>query len=596
MMRWILLTLFTGIPTLAQAQADTLLVHKGDSLEQIKKYDEAIVFYTKAIKLNPKNEKAYRGRGYIYRTQNKMKLAEPDFLTALKLNPGCIKCLINLSFIKIALADTAAAAKYLEQAVATDNKSSIAYSYRGRLRFDQNKNTEAMNDFNKAIQLDSTNADAFYFRALLYIQLEDYESGAKDLSATIRLAPEFSNAWYQRGIYYANKQQWDQALNDFTKAAAIDSLNSNYYNYIANVYLYKNEPVEAIKYYSKAIALDKNNYEAIFYRATATYRMENMDASCADLALMKSRLPAKIKDEQLQILKDDMESQLADYCDTSFAGYYYQRGVAAYNLGQFLKAIEWYDKGLKKFPAHFMMTDFKGNAFLSLNRNAEAEEWYTKALVLKGNALREIMQSPNYKNADAATQKMFTQSVEASTYSSRAEARAGLGNAKAALDDANSAIGLMPQGMPEAEYLFNTRGIIYLNQNDNSNALSDFNKALQINPDFSGGYVNRAMVKINLAYKTKYIVRSFSLQNRNINARFDLPALKKETVNKDNLEAALSDCNKAIQADANNANAWYTRAVVKLLLGEGDYCYDLFKAEKLGSEQAVRMIGENKCR
>jgi Tfp pilus assembly protein PilF len=132
--------------------------------------------------------------------------------------------------------------------------------------------------------------------------------------------------------------------------------------------------------------------------------------------------------------------------------------------------------------------------------------------------------------------------------------------------------------------------------NDNGNALSNFNKAIQISPDFSGAYVNRAMVKINLAFKTKIVAGSFSIQNRNINARFDIPVLRKETMNKDNLEAALSDCNKAIQVDSKNANAWQVRAAIKLLLGEGDYCYDLLKAEQLGSSQATQMIAENKCR
>lgn len=582
--------------TSAYAQADSLLVKKADSLAAAGRQDEAVALYSKLLKQNPKNEKALRGRGFVYMQQQKLKLSEADLKAALLLNPRCSNCYVNLALVHYSMHDSAGAFKAMNDAVKTDDKNTYAYLSRGQLYLYAGNTDAAMNDLNRVLSIDSTNSDAYYNRASVYIELKQEESAFADLCSAIRLAPRFAKAWFSRGIYYANRQQWDDALYNFNKAAVMDSTNSSYFTNIANVYLYKNDPSGAKKYYSKALALDKNNYEALYYRATASYRLEDMDASCEDLRLLISRLPAATADQELLSLKEDVEGQLAEYCDTSSPGYYYQRGVAAYNLQQFEKAVAWYDKGMTKFPGSYMMNDFKGNALLALGRNEEAETAYTKALSLQRGLEQEVKNSRSYKNENAAAQSLFVVSTVAFTYSARAEARANLGNSRQALEDAESAVKLVSDKTPSAENIYNTRGIVYLGMNDNSNALSSFNKAIQINPSFSSAYINRAIVKINLAYKTKIATRFVSISSRNINASFDLPSLKKETINRGNLEAALSDCNKAIQLEQDKANAWYIRAIIKILLGESDFCYDLLKAQQLGAAGAAALIAENNCR
>jgi tetratricopeptide (TPR) repeat protein len=595
-MQFLLIILISGLCSSLQAQADTVLVKKGDSLAIAKKTEEAIALYTRAIKINPKNEKAYRGRGRSYMDQNKYKPAESDYKIALQLNPKCSNCLANMGLIKFSLYDTIAALKYADEAIKIDDKNSYGYEVRGRINFYKDKNSEALIDFNRAIYLDSLNAQAFYFRALVLIKMEEFEKGVNDLSVTTRLAPAFAHAWYQRGIYYANNQQWNEALRDFSQAAALDSNNSNYQTYIANVYLNIADPATAYTYYSKAVKLNDKNFEAHYYKSVAAYRMEEMDNSCVCLRAMQSKLPAKIEDDGLIELQSAMNEQLKEYCDTNFSAFYYQRGIAAYNKGEYAGAIEWYNEGLRKFPGHFMMTSFRGNANLARREYKEAENDYTGTLGLTDHLDTELKEASSYKDEVASTQKTLREAMIAFVYSNRAEVRFNMNNPKGAEADIETALKMMPADTPEKEYFYNIRGILYLSENDNSNALNYFNKAIQANPGFVSAYINRALVKINLAYKIRVISTGFFIQNKNINTRFDLPLLKKTTVNRDNLGAALADCNKAIQIDGKNSYAYQIRAYIKLLLGESDYCYDLLKAEQLGSTEATALINEQKCR
>ena len=580
----------------AFAQPEAALLKKADSLFASQKMDEANAIFTKILKQNPKSEKALKGRAYIFFSQQKWKLAETDYRQVLQLNASCITCYANLSLIKLFTNDTIAASKLVADGLKMDSKSPGLFTGRGRIHFYEEKYDLALQDYQTAIELDSNNAGAYYYKGLLNYRVEEFEKGAADFTKVIRIDSSVADAWFQRGIFFANGQNWDAALSDFTNASKRDSLNSSYVSYAANVYLYKEDPAAAYALYSKAVLLDDKNYEAHYYKSTAAYRMEDMDLSCSCLKTMQSKLPAKIDDEQFTALQNEMNGQLRGYCDTNYAGYYYQRGIAAYNKGQYAKSLQWYNSGLKKTPGHFMMTNFRGNTYLAMGLSKEAEEDYTASLTLTANIDKELNEATSYKDEDPAKQKMYRESVITFTYSSRAEARINNGKQKDAEADAETALKMMPVEMPEKETVYNIRGMLYLFDNDNSNALSFFNKAIQANPGFVPAYINRALVKINLAYKTKVISQGFSIQNKNISTRFDLPTLKKTTVNRDNLGAALVDCSKAIQLDAKSSLAYQVRATIKLLLGEGDYCYDLLKAEQLGSKEATIMISEQKCR
>jgi tetratricopeptide (TPR) repeat protein len=232
-----------------------------------------------------------------------------------------------------------------------------------------------------------------------------------------------------------------------------------------------------------------------------------------------------------------------------------------------------------------------------MGRNKEAYDDYTASLLLTDNLDRELREgSTGYKDETPAAQKDNITSFIAFTYSSRAETRINMGDVKGAKQDAETAVKMMPAEMPEKENVYITCGIVALADNDNGNALSYFNKAIQANPSFVPAYINRALVKMNLAYKTRVIGSYIGIQNKNISARFDLPVMKKTIEKRDNLEAALADCNKAIQIDPKSGHAYHIRAVIKILLNEGDYCYDLLKAEQLGYQEATVLLNEQKCR
>ena len=80
-----------GIAKSLWAQDNEQYIEEGESQDSIKKYKEAIKDFTKAIELNPKNDKYFYKRGVFQESLKKDKKAIKDFSKAIELNPKCIK-------------------------------------------------------------------------------------------------------------------------------------------------------------------------------------------------------------------------------------------------------------------------------------------------------------------------------------------------------------------------------------------------------------------------------------------------------------------------------------------------------------------------
>jgi len=119
------------------------------------------------------------------------------------------------------------------------------------------------------------------------------------------------------------------------------------------------------------------------------------------------------------------------------------------------------------------------------NRLAD-HDW---ALVFQSEEVR-IFLKRNAQNAPIISRNEIHLSVsDAETYYNSGTMNAKQGNFTQALSDYNKAIGIDPH----YANAYNNRGFIYGIQGDLTHALFDFNKAIEINPGFVDAYNNRAL-------------------------------------------------------------------------------------------------------
>ncbi|MFB2807487.1 tetratricopeptide repeat protein [Microcystis sp. BLCC-F209] len=231
---------------------------------------------------------------------------------------------------------------------------------------------------------------------------------------------------------------------------------------------------------------------------------------------------------------------------------WYGKGLALFELREHQPAIEALQQAintlpkrenLKKFHSSILQRQsvvyrFLGDFSTSAGREREARENYEQALTVINQAISLVPNNPNHYNEKwavldklkrydeglAAINQAINLAPRAVWYANRGNLYSDQQKYKLALDDYNKAIELNPN----FAMAYNNRGGLYRLQEKYDLALSDYDKAIELNPNYAYAYNNRG----GLYYDQQ---------------KYDL---------------ALSDINKTIELNRNFAEAYYNRGIL----------------------------------
>lgn len=589
----------TFFSTLALGQSKDVYQKIGDSLLTNGKSDELIKYFENELKKYPKNEEVLRWLGYIHISKINLDQGEKYYSEALIVNPKCARCYLNLGRIYSLKNENNKANEYFNKAIETDPNDGLSYATRAKFKELTDDTFGALFDYNKAIEIEPKNAD-YYIQRGIYNSNQGYFSLAlSDINKAVEFAPKNYNPYFQRANIYYNQKKFNEALADISTAIRLDSNQYSLYTGRGAIYSVFKEHSKAIEDYSKAIALNPKDYLSYYNRGLEKYALEDMDACCSDNEIVLKLIKGNNIDDP-DLLK---ECQLTfnEICDATKPSYFYQRGVAMYNLRQYPNAVDIYLKGLNLFPKNAMILSFSGNAYLALGEFKSALEKYFLAIENKENLLEEINKNPRFTGASKEKINSFYKGSLASVQMSIAECKFALGLYSEALTEINKGIELAEEvkesinGFGKESY-YNVRGNIFLALGNYEYAKNDFDKCILLNPDFSAAYVNRAVAKTNLENQikmTSYTVQG-GINNEAFNANWKFPIKAKVKKSDSNIISALNDYDKAITIDSKSAYAYYIRGQIKKMLNYNDYCYDLLKANELGYPIEAELL--KKCK
>jgi tetratricopeptide (TPR) repeat protein len=145
---FVFMMLVIAIPIFAADPDVDKYFSDGKAAFDMKKYDEAIKCFDKAIELDPKNVEAYKSRG-----------STKDFNEVIKLDPKDENAYCNRGFVKDDLKDYAGAIVDYDKVIELIPKSS-AYVYyrRGISKYHLGDKRDALEDLKKAEDLGYTQA------------------------------------------------------------------------------------------------------------------------------------------------------------------------------------------------------------------------------------------------------------------------------------------------------------------------------------------------------------------------------------------------------------------------------------------------------
>lgn len=310
---------------------------KGDAFLELKQYDEALDAYDKAIQIQPNYLEAWIGRGKTLDNLQRYEEAINAFDAALKIYPSDLGAWQNKGNIQLKIKQYSEALTSFDKAIELNSENSESWYNRGLTLHNLRQYQKAVESFDKAVKSKPDSAQFWYSRGNSLMVLERYPEAVESYDKAVQFQPNLFKAWYSRGSALMNLQLYEQAANSFDKAV---KLNPDDYDawYNRGWALHQtNRYEEAVTSYNKAIQLRRNAHQAWYNLGNAYYNLK--------------RYPDAIASYNRAI---DIKS---DYAQA-----WYSRGNALVRVERYPDAIKSYDKALQYDPDYRQATDARNQA------------------------------------------------------------------------------------------------------------------------------------------------------------------------------------------------------------------------------------------
>jgi tetratricopeptide (TPR) repeat protein/mono/diheme cytochrome c family protein len=197
-----------------------LLYDKGD-------FDGAVADYSEALRLGLREADVYRGRGMAHASRGDFDGAIADYDEALRREPRHVETLHNRGLAHGRKGDTDRALADLGEALRLEPENAAVLSDRGFLRTRTGDLERALTDLDEALRLRPRSPTALERRGDVYRRKGDFEKAVADCTAALALAPRFAEAYRKRALARVSLGALEQALTDLGEAIRLEPRNAD---------------------------------------------------------------------------------------------------------------------------------------------------------------------------------------------------------------------------------------------------------------------------------------------------------------------------------------------------------------------------------
>ncbi len=250
--------------------------------ERISDFDGALSDFKAAMYQDPNNPDIYINRAITYLYLEQFYNAISDCNRAIQLDPKMQRAFLIRGAAKTGLDDFIAALSDYNQAIKLNRFDANAYLRRGMIRYELMDLDGAIADFNEAILLNDENSYAYFSRAIVYAELNSLDSALADLNRVLIIDPNNSLTYFRRALIYSDMGETDNAIDDYSRVADINPNNLLVYFNRGNLYLQKEKYKKAIADFSSAINIYPDFSDAYGNRAIAKSQVKDMRGADED--------------------------------------------------------------------------------------------------------------------------------------------------------------------------------------------------------------------------------------------------------------------------------------------------------------------------
>lgn len=352
----------------------TNLYHRGETLLELKRYEDALKVYNRAVELKPEYTEAWQGQGNTLFELKRYQDALDAYDKAIQIKPD-----------------------YWQ-----------AWNGRGKALDRLQQYEEAINSYDSALKIQADNLEAWNGRGNSLIKLQQYSEAIASFDKALKLKPDYSPAWYQRGWALHNLRQYEEAVKSYDKAVEYEPESAESWYQRGNALINQQKYREAVESYDKAVQFQPNYYQAWYSRGIALNKVQDYQQA---VNAFNEAVKLNPSDAEAWYSRGWALHQLKRYEEAitsynkairlrrTFHEAWYNLGNAFYNQKRYQDAIASYNRAVENKSDYYEAWYSRGNALLNLQRYKEAVDSYDKAVRYK----------PDYREAIDARDKVQSQ-------------------------------------------------------------------------------------------------------------------------------------------------------------------------------------------
>ena len=531
----------------------------------LKSYDEAIGVLDTIVSIVPGYAPAWKMRAQVHIQRKDTTAALADLKTSLQINKYDSEAYATRALVYLQQEDYESAEADLTYAIHLNPKSNY-YINRALTRYHRGELRGAMNDYDLAIDLEPNNVLGRYNRGLLRAQVGDDNRAIEDFNVVIEYEPDNTMATFNRALLLTQTGDLEGAEDDLDRVLKEYPQFLYGYQCRASVRRQQGKLKEAEE--DELIVLRAQMEEQNQLLAGKTPNPKN-DIENEDENNTRKKTDKNIKKYHRLVVADDSMSE--NEFSSSYRGKVQNRNV--YVTLQPLFTLTYYNKESEVgriIHYHHYLESIKRTGKLPLPLLVTASE----------QPLNKEQIDYHFKDIDQQTHQFASEDEdEAIHYFARGLDFYLVQDLEGAINDFTQAIIAdgtlwlsyysravvrykqmeMQRAIGESRVEFSSPSdfMVDTRLNEYQIILADFNKAIDLAPDFAYTYYNRGYV---------------------------LSQLK-------DYHAAIESYNEAIALEPNLAEAYYNRGLTYIYLGENARgVADLSKAGELGLYSAYNLI------
>jgi tetratricopeptide (TPR) repeat protein len=258
---WTSMLAFIDQATALDSQSPDLFYYTGEAYRMMGNYEEAVIAYGQALRVDSRFAPAYLGRALAYEKINPKSDIEGELNYALDYDPYYVDAYLARARVRINHNNPQGALDDLLLAESLFPDNPMVYVLRGQAYLEQNELLTAMQNALIGFDLDKTSLPAYYTLALVYLANSDFEQAVHYINIYLVYVKDDARGFAIKAQVEYERGNYDLALSACEQGTSIDVENAPSWYYCGLIHLYLGDSRTAVNDLVNAVNLDMLNFD-----------------------------------------------------------------------------------------------------------------------------------------------------------------------------------------------------------------------------------------------------------------------------------------------------------------------------------------------